>query len=213
MGTLWFIRHGETLYGSGEPRFCGSSDMPLTPRGDAQATAIARRLAERPLTALYITPLQRTAQTAHPLAEMTGLTPVVCPDLRELDWGAWEGLTRAEAVARDPEFYARYQQEPLARTPPGGEPLSAFAERIETALTALAAQHANEEIAVFTHKCVIRVLLCRLLDLPIARYPAIKQGEGAVNRIICEPQRIIVAGVNDLCHLTHDDSPCGEEVR
>lgn len=201
MGTIWVIRHGETSSGVGETRYCGSSDEPLTPHGHAQAAAIARRLAERPLTAIYVTPLQRTAQTAAPLAAATGLTPRVCPALREIDLGAWEGLTAREITARDPELYARYLVARDQVTPPGGEALPAFTEQVMAGFAVLAARHAEEEIALFSHKVAIRVLLCRLLELPLAHFPRIHQEEGAINRLLIEPRRIVVAGVNDRCHL------------
>jgi probable phosphoglycerate mutase len=200
MNTLWLIRHGETQYGV-EGRYCGVSDVPLTARGQAQAAAIARRLAAHPLAALYSSPLQRALQTAAPLAVATGVAPSACPELAEIDLGAWDGLTEAEIAARDPELFARYRVGRDQATPPGGEPLAAFADRVTAAFHALAARHADAEVAVVTHKCVIRVLLCRLLDLPLARYPAIHQAEGAINRILIEPHRIVIAGVNDRCHL------------
>jgi broad specificity phosphatase PhoE len=200
MGTIWLIRHGATPYGTGEARFCGHADVPLTDAGQAQAAAMAARLAARPLVALYITPLRRTAQTAAPLAALTGLTPTVVEDLRELDWGAWDGLTLRAAAERDPALFARWLVD--AGTPaPGGESLVAFAPRVTAAFATLATRHANDEVAVIAHACVNRVLLCALLELPPARYRVIHQDEAAINRIIFEPHRTVVAGVNDTCHL------------
>ncbi len=201
MGIVWLVRHGETAFGEGEPRYCGSSDVPLTSRGVAQAEAIAKALATRSLAALYITDLCRTAQTAAPLARCTGLAPVICVALREVDYGEWEGRTYAEVADQWPELYPRWKAAPDAVAPPGGETFAQLAARILPAFTALAQRHAGEEIAIIAHKSVNRTLLCCLLELPVSRYTRIHQEPGAINRILVEPHRTVVTGVNDLCHL------------
>ncbi len=201
MGTIWLIRHGETAFGDGEPRYCGRSDVPLTPRGLAQAEAIAAALAARPLTAIYVTGLLRTAQTAAPLARRIGVTPTVCAALREIDYGGWEGCSYAEIDAQWPAHYAEWKAAPDRVAPPDGETFAQLAARIEPAFHALAQRHAGDEIAIIAHKSVNRTLLCCLLGLPVSQYLRICQEPGAINRILLEPHRIVVAGVNDRCHL------------
>src|SRR3954469_3349868 len=88
------IRHGASAAAvPGRPfdLLDGHADPPLSPEGEEQAVAVARRLDTEPLAGIFVTPLQRTLQTAQPLITATGLEPVAVPDLREVLLGDWEG--------------------------------------------------------------------------------------------------------------------------
>jgi len=113
-------------------------------------------------------PLQRCAAFARDLA--TGLTiPVdTDPRWRELGFGDWEGRTADEVLTHDPDALQRFWQDPAAHPPPNGETLVAFEARVDAAWAAL--QHglrAGERVLLITHGGVIRLLLCRVLGLPI----------------------------------------------
>ena len=102
-----FARHGASAPAVPGVRFpvdaYGHGDPPLAPEGEAQAEVLAERLARYPLTGLFVTSLRRTVQTAAPLAERTGLAPVVVPELREVSLGEWEGGEwRIRVAAGDP---------------------------------------------------------------------------------------------------------------
>jgi broad specificity phosphatase PhoE len=100
---LYLLRHGETEWNR-EGRIQGSQDSPLTARGRAQATAqadiLAREVPQMWQLARYCSPLRRARDTAR--IALDGLVPVIDRRLREVDFGAWEGLTPAERGARDP---------------------------------------------------------------------------------------------------------------
>src|SRR4051794_21058561 len=99
------VRHGASAAAvPGEPfeMVEGHADPPLAPEGERQARMVAERLARESFAGLFVTTLQRTAQTAAPLAELTGLEPVVVPELREVGLGEWEGgELRIRAANRD----------------------------------------------------------------------------------------------------------------
>src|SRR3954471_326808 len=91
---LVLVRHGASAAAvRGEPfaLLDGHADPPLAPEGHEQARAVAERLSHEPIEKLFVTPLRRTAETAAPLAEATGLEPIVVPELREVMLGDWEG--------------------------------------------------------------------------------------------------------------------------
>lgn len=75
------------------------------------------------------------------------------------------------------------------------------AQQLEMSFRDVAAQHQHEEIAILLPAAAIRALLCRLLDLPQERGRSIHQQPGAINRVIVEPHRTVVAGINDCCHM------------
>jgi 2,3-bisphosphoglycerate-dependent phosphoglycerate mutase len=117
------IRHGASAAAvPGEPfdLLDGHADPPLAPEGEEQALAVARRLETESLSGLFVTPLQRTARTAAPLATAAGLEPVVVPELREVALGDWEGgELRIRAANADPLFFKILEEErwDVIRTP------------------------------------------------------------------------------------------------
>jgi probable phosphoglycerate mutase len=136
------VRHGASAAAvPGEPfeTLEGQSDPPLAPEGEQQAQAVAARLAGERFAALFVTPLQRTAQTAAPLAELTGLSPVVVPELREVGLGEWEGgELRIRAAHRDPMFFEVIEAERWDVIP-GAEPADEFAARVRAGLESVVA--------------------------------------------------------------------------
>jgi probable phosphoglycerate mutase len=126
------VRHGASQAAVAEQPFElleGQADPPLAPEGELQAHAVAERLAGERLAALFVTPLRRTAQTAAPLAALSGLVPIVVPELREVHLGELDGGAFRIAVARrDPlvaEVFARQRWDII----PGAESAEEFARR------------------------------------------------------------------------------------
>lgn len=133
------VRHGASAAAvPGEPfeELEGQSDPPLAPEGELQAQAVAERLAGsgEQFGGLFVSTLQRTAQTAAPLAVRTGLEPVVVPELREVGLGEWEGgELRIRAANRDPLFFEVIEAERWDAIP-GAEPAEQFAARVRAGL-------------------------------------------------------------------------------
>src|SRR5246500_4913012 len=122
--TTIMLRHGDTLL-SPEHRFSGLRDDPLSADGTRQAQAAACRLATgAPIDAVVSSPLQRAVATAAIAAGELGLTSVIDDDLRETDFGDWDGFTLAEIQQRWPAAAAAWRRDP-EQAPPGGE---SFAE-------------------------------------------------------------------------------------
>jgi probable phosphoglycerate mutase len=138
---LLLIRHGASAAAvPGEPfeLLEGQADPPLAPEGEAQAAKVAEWLAAEPLSALFVTPLQRTAQTAAPIAERTGLAPQTVPDLREIMLGEWEGGEFRIRVANGDPIAARLFEEERWDVIPGAESMESFGERIGNGLRQVA---------------------------------------------------------------------------
>jgi 2,3-bisphosphoglycerate-dependent phosphoglycerate mutase len=138
---LLVVRHGASaaaVPGESFELLEGQADPPLAPEGDAQAAKLAGALAGEPLSALFVTSLQRTAQTAAPLVERTGLEPVVVPELREIMLGEWEGGEFRIRVANGDPIAARMFEEERWDVIPGAEGMEAFSERIAAGLARVA---------------------------------------------------------------------------
>ncbi|CAM4000091.1 bifunctional RNase H/acid phosphatase [Kibdelosporangium persicum] len=163
---ILLLRHGQTPL-SVERRYSGRGEPPLTPLGEKQALAAAARLAAMSTvdatTPIISSPLGRARQTARAVADATGGSVDVHNGLTETDFGAWEGLTFAEAAARDPELHSRW----LADTsvpPPGGESFDEVHRRVRKTRDELVATHGGKTIVVVSHVTPIKSLLRMGLD-------------------------------------------------
>ena len=170
--TIYLIRHGETGYVK-EGRFYGSTDLPLSEEGREQARALRPWLIAKlgKNVRAYASPLRRVLETLQ--SALPGLAPEIDPDLREMDFGACEGLTLAEIKTRFPKLLQAWLDFSPELKFPGGESLADYRERIQRAAARLAADPA-ETLAIFSHGGVIRSLLCHFLRLPPQAYAAFK---------------------------------------
>ena len=140
MTTLLLVRHGETDWNA-DGRLQGQTDRPLSDFGRRQARQLAEELADEELEAIYASDLSRARETAEIVAERLELPVVLDPDLREKDWGTWEGLT---GVERDRVEFV-------------GEPTEAHQERILRALRRISERHPGDgRVLVVTHGGSIR---------------------------------------------------------
>jgi broad specificity phosphatase PhoE len=133
--TLLLVRHGETDWNA-DGRLQGQTDRPLSDFGRRQALQLADELADEEIAAIYSSDLSRARETAEIVGERLGLPVVLDPDLREKDWGTWEGLTATE---RDRVEFV-------------GESTEAHRERMLRGLRRIADSHATgDRVLVVTH--------------------------------------------------------------
>ncbi|MBG0776611.1 MAG: histidine phosphatase family protein [Desulfovibrionaceae bacterium] len=160
---ILLLRHAQAL--GGEGRYIGSTDLPLSDAGRAQARELGAALAGCGVRALFASPLTRARDTARAAAEACGLETTLLPDLAEIHLGAWEGRTFAEVRASDPEGFAARGADMARFRPPGGESFADVAARAEAALRVLAT--ANAPCAAVAHAGILRALFCRVTGLPL----------------------------------------------
>ena len=163
------LRHGQTPL-SAERRFAGSGDIDLTELGARQAKAAAQRLTRRgdeaAIGAIVTSPLRRARRTAEEAARATGAPLRVEADFRETDFGAWEGLTFAEAEQKWPAELAAWLADP-GTAPPGGESFTDVDRRVMAALDRLLARYAGTTVLVVSHVTPIKTLVRHALLAPI----------------------------------------------
>ncbi len=190
---LILVRHGETI-ANREYRYIGSRDDKLSTLGQTQAEQLAEALSILPVTAIYSSPLQRAYSTALPIAARHSLEVQTVDDLREGNFGAWEGLSRAEVQARSPEDAQHFRdwEKNMALAPPEGESFEAMRERVCVCVERLAQQHPDQTIVLVTHVGPIKVLLCAALGAPTS----------ATFRIFLDPATISVVDWRDAEHAT-----------
>lgn len=169
------LRHGETQGGS---RFRGSTDDPLTDIGLHQmrmATA-----GDRSWNRVISSPLKRCAAFATVFARQHSLPLTFDERIKEIHFGAWEGLTATELMAEDPDALARFWADPDESPPPGGESLSCFQVRVLDAWKNLVHSDSGQKTLLVTHGGVIRILLCHVQQRPIGKLLEIEVKHGAL---------------------------------
>lgn len=159
---IYLIRHGATVL-SAEDRFAGAVDVDLSDEGRRQAQALAVRLADDHIGAVYCSPMRRTMDTASLVARPHRLTPLARDGLREISHGRWESLRRGDVEAQFPDEYAAWEEDPFTFAPLGGESGLSVMARALPVIREIVAQHRDENVAVVSHKATIRLLLSSLL--------------------------------------------------
>lgn len=167
--TFLLLRHGETPL-TAQQRFSGSGagDPPLSERGRRQAEQAAAALAARgDVAAVVSSPLARCRQTAAAVADRLGVEVGIAADLRETDFGRWDGLTFAEVRARFPAEMAAWLAEPSV-APPGGESFAEAAARVSRARDELLAAFQGRTVLLVSHVTPIKTLVRLALGAPDA---------------------------------------------
>lgn len=196
------MRHGESEPAVPDrpfPLVDGHGDPALAPDGRQQAEAVAERLADQAVDAIYVTTLRRTAETAAPLARRLGLDPVVEPDLREVHLGEWEGgLFRQKVAAGDPVVATMFAEQRWDAIP-GAEPADAFAARVRGAVARIVAAHPEGRVAVFSHGGVIGEVLAQATGSRPFAFMGVDNG--SISHVVVTRDRWVVRRVNDTAHL------------
>ena len=167
-GCRWFlVRHGETEWNRAG-RAQGHSDPPLNGTGRAQARQVGDRLAGTGFEAAYASDLQRAMETARGIISGTPASLVTLAELREKNFGEWEGLTHQEVKSRDPLLYERMFHEGATFAPPGGESDRSFFDRVSSTVAGIrnARPETGGNLLVVAHGGTLRAMIVDLLGLP-----------------------------------------------
>ncbi len=168
--TLYFLRHGQTAM-SRDDILCGCGvDPDLTSEGAQMAREFGEAYRAFPFEAIFCSPLLRTRATAQPISELRGLVPEIREDLKEMDYGKWEGLCRREVMQKYHDDYLRWEANPAWYPPTGGETANALAQRALHVVEEIKRRFEKGAILVVSHKATIRALLCALFGIDVCRF-------------------------------------------
>lgn len=193
--TLILVRHGD-VEGSRVGRLLGTTDVSLSAEGRRQAAAAGESLGDLSAAQIVCSPLARARETAGIIvAGCTGHAGIeIDPDVREFDFGAWEGLTYAEVEKADPAGAQAWSGFADDFVFPGGESLAAFSERVGRAARSFAGRESGTVVCV-AHGGVIRALICRFLGLPLRDYLLFDITPGSVTTLRIWGERGVLAGL------------------
>lgn len=209
MTKLIIVRHGEVAGNVAEKKaFVGWGDIPLTERGLRQAQAVGEYLQNETIDAVYSSDLQRARITAENIAAPHNLTVQADPDLREVNYGDWEGLSEAELLERYSEQWQARQGDPWNVAAVGGENHAQMWARFSPKWNALLERHKGQTAVLVGHNGLIRILLCHLLGAPFANFKRIHVNNCGITRVQIEANtgdspQILIQGINQTGHLQH----------
>jgi probable phosphoglycerate mutase len=196
VNTIYLLRHGQT---SPDPQKCylGKRDIPLSKLGRRQILAAATFLADKNISKIFSSPLQRCLESSTIIGDTLGLVVEEDKDLIEIDLGKWDGIPIAEIKRRFPAEHSARGRDFSGYRPPGGENFSDVLQRVWPVFTRISSV-SGEAAAIVAHAGVNRVILCKVLDLPLNDLFLLDQDHGCINIIDWHEGATICRSIN-LC--------------
>jgi phosphoserine phosphatase len=198
---ILLIRHGH-VDGIEPARFRGRADLALTARGQAEAEAVAARIARawRP-AAIYTSPMGRCIATGEAVSKACGIAARICGDLNDIDYGSWQSRTYDEMKSIDSDLFAAWFATPQLVRFPNGESLQDLMARAADALRFVLGRHGGDTVVLVGHDSVNRALLLQLLDQAASSFWRLDQAPCCLNEIDVAGGCARVLSINDTCHL------------
>lgn len=193
--TIHLLRHGAIQNPGEGRRYIGWQDLPLNDLGRRQARGWADYFSRTALDGIFCSDLVRCLETARIIGARCSMDPIALPELREVSLGAWEGKRFDAVRAADPHEFQRRGENIDDHRPPGGESFDDLQRRVWPVFTNLGSG-LHRSILMVTHAGVIRVLLCRLLGMPLKNLFRIGSTYGALSTIDFGPKGYWVRAVN-----------------
>lgn len=199
--TLVLVRHGH-VEGIHPERFRGQLDLPLTKLGHEQAAATARFIAANfQAKAVYTSPLERCRDTGAAIAKEQGLGATPLQELIDINYGKWQGRTREEVKASEPERFNSWMTQPQLTVIEGADSLQDVQARLLRGLDHMWRAHPGETVIAVGHDSTNRVFLTLGLDMPLSRYWHLQQDPCAINVLQFDASGCRAVTINQTSHL------------
>ena len=177
------------------------TDVELSAAGIEQAEQLRDHLADEKIATVYSSNLKRAKVTAEIVAARYGLEVILCPELREINFGELEGLAFNEMGQRYPELVEVWVRRDPKLKYPGGDSLEEFSNRVITFLTRLEKHTAEETILIVAHSGVLRTLMCQLLGIDLGRRWQFRTDLASLSILETYEPETILTRLNDVSHL------------
>ncbi|MCC6580475.1 MAG: alpha-ribazole phosphatase [Phycisphaeraceae bacterium] len=197
---LLLVRHAD-VGPQHQGRYLGRTDVPLSNHGMHEATELAAWLRSQRPAKLACSPMLRARQTADAIVRETGLTAERDDDLREVDFGLWEGKTFAEIADQWPGEVDQWAAFHPDFAFPGGERLDAFLLRVRSCANRLASDPTDRVLAV-AHGGVIRAMICHLLGLDARHYLLFHIRHASCAVLDIHDGKGVLSGLNHPCPVS-----------
>jgi len=200
MNRLFLVRHGETEWNTMK-RVQGHTDTTLTEKGVDQARRISNRLYKENIDVIYASDLRRAYRTAEIIGDKLNLGVHSLQELREINFGCWEGLTANEVKEKYREEHLLWMKEAHKLILPGAETLLDVQQRIVKTVLELLKIHNNKNILLVSHGTAIKTLILGILDIDISNYNKISLDNTSLSIIEFRDFNPVIRQLNDTSHL------------
>ena len=200
MTKIILVRHGLTLW-NGERKIQGHSNVELAPEGIAQAKLLAEKFPLENVSAIYSSDLSRAKVTAEILAQKFNLPVQFEKNLREANWGDWEGKKLSDIEKIDPVNYEKFFRNPEEVQIKNAETFSQLQERAFSTVKKIIAAHPDENIIIVAHGAINRTIICSILEIPLKKMWTLSQFNTAINIFRYDDGYFTVELINGTAHL------------
>ena len=203
MMKIMLVRHGLTEWNN-LGKMQGSTDVHLSQDGLHQARLLAAHCPFHTADAIYSSPLSRAETTAMILSNKFNLHVEIVPELRETNFGDWEGKFLRDIAKEDPINFEKFFMQPAELKIPNAETFQQTQLRAMDAVQKIIAKHSaekNSQIIIVSHGAVNRAILCSFLDMPLNKMWSIAQFNTAVNILREDDGNWILELMNSTAHL------------
>jgi phosphoserine phosphatase len=198
---LIIVRHGESEWNR-TGRYQGQCDAPLSALGLRQAEALAGRLRDEPIDAIFTSPLQRAAKTAEAIARHHPTTPFEqAPALMEIHHGDWQGLLADEVIERYGAGLREWRVHPSRAQMPNGESFSNILKRVLDFKERLCAEYPSRDVLISTHDVVVKILVADALGMNMDRINRIWVTNASISVIEYGDDLPYLVSLSEACHL------------
>lgn len=196
MAVFLLVRHAENEM-VGKKLAGRLPDIHLNEAGRAQTQHLAEKLSSMPLKAVVSSPLERTRETAEPIARLRDLQVEIFPELIEIDFGEWEGK-RLKLLKRDP-LWEIVQNRPSIFRFPGGESFLESQNRIVGTLSGLADKFKKNDLVVcVSHSDLIRLAIAHFMGLPLDHFQRLRINTGSVSVMYIQEGKAFFGPINHI---------------
>lgn len=210
VNRLFLVRHGIT-----EANYLGiyqgQADVPLSAKGRLQIAALRERLRDERFAVCYTSALARARVSAEILLEEHFCPLRSTPNLNELSYGAWEGLTRAQVRERYPDAWEEFLEDPIIHAAPGGETNADLRARVTRVLAEIADQYQDEAILIVSHGGTLRAIIAGYLNLDPSESWKLRIDNASLSVIDVYAGGGVLTLFNDTAHLGGRKPPLGRE--
>lgn len=202
MTKLLLVRHGQVSIDN-RGRYWGHTDIPLSAEGRMQAGRLRDRLSKERIAAVYSSDLARALDTAAIIVSNHRVPVSRCLELREINFGEYEGLTFDEIKRRYPEAENSWRETRPGAGFPGGEGLSDLTRRVDRFLERLSIHVPQETVLVVAHGGPLRMLICRMVGLDPSRWWQVRIDPASLSILESYTEGTAICQLNDKCHLEY----------
>ncbi|MCE5329149.1 histidine phosphatase family protein [bacterium] len=198
---LFLLRHGKTLWNL-EGRYQGVSNTNLTKDGIQQAKLAAKYLSKVNFSGIYSSPLGRAIETSEIFKKVLKKGYMIRENLKEIDFGKWEGLKFDEINERYNSDYQNWLRDPYTYPPTDGESFISLTKRALQELKKISEENPdNSNILIISHGGLIVALLVYWLRIPAEKWSSIIQSHGALNIVYLDKSFTYISQINFTGHL------------